>query len=738
MRGLDRRGDMSVRILVVDNYDSFTYNLVDYLGTWAGGSPDVVRNDDPRWTSEWLTGYDAVVLSPGPGSPDRARDVGICPDVIRNCAVPLLGVCLGHQCLSLVFGGEVGLAPEPYHGRLSLVRHAGDSLFRGVPSPFPAVRYHSLIVTQVPAELAVIAECDPGLPMAVRHRDRPLWGVQFHPESICTEYGRQLLSNFVDLARDWRARTRPPTQPSRHGRCRPSAHTAPPVPPLARQSGQSAEPDEYRVLWREMTSWVDPEVVFDAWYGRSTHAFWLDSSGSRADAGRFSAMGDEAGPLARVMRADVSRGEVVVSSAAGVHAYRHQLLDWLQQDLVAHRLVGEAPPVDLGIGWVGYLGYELKAECESPVSRPAIDPDAVMVFAGRTVVFDYANGVTWLLALARDGATDSARLWLDDRTAAHAALGASGLQLDPATRPDPSGFESARLRHDRDAYMGLIRACQDEIRRGESYEICLTNMIEVLGQLDAWPAYRALRAANPVPYGAFLNFADLAVLSASPERFLRIDTNRVVESKPIKGTRPRGTTTEHDACLRADLAASEKDRAENLMIVDLLRNDLGRSARLGSVSVPRLFDIESYHTVHQLVSTVRARLADDVHPVACLRAAYPGGSMTGAPKLRAMEIIDRLEAGPRGVYSGAIGYFSLSGAVDLSITIRTITHRAGVSRIGVGGAITALSDPEEEFEETAVKGEALLALFGQEFPQRRPTVSPGSRPHPAVRKRQIR
>jgi para-aminobenzoate synthetase len=213
-----------------------------------------------------------------------------------------------------------------------------------------------------------------------------------------------------------------------------------------------------------------------------------------------------------------------------------------------------------------------------------------------------------------------------------------------------------------------------------------------------------------------LRFGELSVLSASPERFLQVTADGMAESKPIKGTRPRGATPAADEALRRELAESAKDRAENLMIVDLVRNDLGSVSVIDGVTVDKLFDVESFATVHQLVSTIRARLRPDRTAVDAVRAAFPGGSMTGAPKLRTMEIIDRLEGGPRGVYSGALGYFSLSGAADLSIVIRTLVAWSGRVSYGVGGAVIALSTPDEEVAETAVKATPLLRLTGQDFP----------------------
>jgi para-aminobenzoate synthetase len=273
-----------------------------------------------------------------------------------------------------------------------------------------------------------------------------------------------------------------------------------------------------------------------------------------------------------------------------------------------------------------------------------------------------------------------------------------------------------RARHDRARYLDLIAACQEEIVAGESYEVCLTNQLTADGKLDPWPAYRRLRRANPEPFSALLRFGELSVLSVSPERFLRIAPDGVAVSEPIKGTRPRGATAAADDALRADLAAADKDRAENLMIVDLVRNDLGSVATLDGVTVERLFAVETHPTVHQLVSTVRATLEPGRTAVDAVRAAFPGGSMTGAPKRRTMEIIDRLEGGPRGVYSGALGYFSLTGAADLSIVIRTLVVAPDRVEYGTGGAIVALSDASEEFAETTVKAAPLLRLLDRRFP----------------------
>jgi para-aminobenzoate synthetase len=433
--------------------------------------------------------------------------------------------------------------------------------------------------------------------------------------------------------------------------------------------------------------------------------FWLDSSLVVDGLSRFSFLGDGRGPRSEYVTYRVADGAVTVSGPDGISTVRAPFFDWLDGQLRRRRI--EPPPglpFEFPLGYVGYLGYELKAETGGAAAHRARTPDAALIFADRMLAIDHRDGVGWLLALADDDG------WLDAAAARLRRLPPAGSTVDP--RP-LTGMDdgSLTLRHDRAAYGRLTEECLDRIRAGESYEICLTNEATAAGPIDPAATYAALRAISPVPYGALLEFPDVAVLSASPERFLSIGTDGVVESRPIKGTRPRGATPAEDARLKADLLTRDKDRAENVMIVDLLRNDLSRVCRVGSVHVPRLFQVETYAPVHQLVSTVRGTLRPGLTAVDGVRACFPGGSMTGAPKIRTMRIIDELEGGPRGVYSGALGWFSLTGAADLGIVIRTIVATAGTVSVGVGGAVTALSDVDEEWAETVVKSRAMTTAL---------------------------
>jgi para-aminobenzoate synthetase len=673
-----------MRTLLIDNYDSFTFNLFHLLGEVNGDEPIVVRNDELPWEELAALPVDNVVISPGPGRPEHERDVGVSLEVLRRAKVPVLGVCLGHQALAHLTGGAIDHAPEVMHGRLSPIHHDGRGLFAGIPQGFAVVRYHSLVVGALPAELRVTAWTPDAVVMGLEHRTRPLWGVQFHPESISTEHGRTLVRNFRDLTRARQRRVVRAPRPAR----RPAAGT--------------------RVHHRSLETWCDPEAAFVELYGDRDHAVWLDSSRAERGLARFSFMGAPEGPLGQIVRYDVATRTLTIDGASGREELRESVLDYCERELA--RLRADAPelPFDFTCGFAGYLGYELKAECGGALVHRSPLPDAALVLCDRVVAFDHRERRVHLVALADAAGAGAAEAWL---AATERELEAIARRPSPAAPPAPAALRFA-ARESREAYLANIAACKHEIFEGESYEICLTTQLHSDGAIDPLAAYRVLRARNPAPHAALLRLGDVSVLSSSPERFLRVDRERTVESKPIKGTAPRAAHPAEDAYRGAALRADEKSRAENLMIVDLVRNDLGRVCALGSVDVPALMAVESYATVHQLVTTVRGRLRDDASAIDCVRAAFPGGSMTGAPKLRTMEIIDRLEGGPRGVYSGALGFLSVNGTADLSIVIRTLVASRHGLQIGSGGAIVAASDPDAEHDEMLLKARALLAAVG--------------------------
>lgn len=433
----------------------------------------------------------------------------------------------------------------------------------------------------------------------------------------------------------------------------------------------------------------------------------------------------------------------------------------------------EAAPFQLG--WVGWLGYEIKRELGSPDSRASAqrntddglpETEAHLFRATHAVVVDHHCGELETQSLKEDPAWEQevaaavaeaaeARLVSAGQTGAgpaHAGAAGVGRGNASADSTADSGeleaeLRNLRVRDSQEEYLAAIRAAQEEIRNGTTYEVCLTTAVsaELHGPSPALELFARMREQNRAPFTQYLHLpaaqdptpdagagtvtsAPLRteILSTSPERYLSVTpgqgTSRTVRSEPIKGTRPRGSTPEEDQALAHDLRTHPKDRAENVMITDLVRNDLSIHSEPGTLRTERLCAVESYPSVHQMVSTVSAQLHENAHPADVIAAAFPPGSMTGAPKISTMNILEELETGPRGAYSGVAGYFSRSGAADLSVLIRTavITHDGERRRLhlGLGGAITADSDPEAEWEEVRTKSAGVLGALGAEFPQR--------------------
>ncbi|HVD32651.1 MAG TPA: aminodeoxychorismate synthase component I [Gemmatimonadales bacterium] len=392
--------------------------------------------------------------------------------------------------------------------------------------------------------------------------------------------------------------------------------------------------------------------------------------------------------------------------------------------------VSGLPPFQGGLA--GYIGYDWGALLERlPVPRydDLAIPDLVLGLYDWVIAWDHRIGTAWLIstglpeteAAARERRArdrmDLVRERLGGRAPAPGILSTTLAGFAAPAYP-VEGIDGAReigLRSTftHRGYLDAVARVREYIIAGDIFQANLSQRFQSALTEPPFALYRRLRKRNPAPFAAYLAFDDLAVLSASPERFLRLDQKRLVETRPIKGTRPRGLGPMHDAALGRALAESAKDRAENVMIVDLLRNDLSRVCRPGTVRVPELFALEHHPTVHHLVSTVLGELAPGADAVDLIRAAFPGGSITGAPKVRAMEIIAELEPTQRGVYCGSIGYLSATGAMDTSIVIRTYLALGGEVYFQAGGGIVADSDVELEYRETLDKARALIETLAE-------------------------
>lgn len=355
----------------------------------------------------------------------------------------------------------------------------------------------------------------------------------------------------------------------------------------------------------------------------------------------------------------------------------------------------------LTAGAIGYFSYDYGRKFEKIASRHAKKlrmPEALFIFYDVLLIEDKRERALYVTAR---GETCDARTMLDQMEKELAAI-------IPAVAPAKQAHLAAYTPNfEKEAYKQAVARMIDYIVEGDIYIANMTQQLAASSEKEPYEVYRYLRTHNPAPFGGYFNYGDFQIASASPERFLQV-RDGIIETRPIKGTRKRGATPQEDAALKQELQESSKDRSELLMIVDLERNDLSHVCRPGTVEVTEHFAVETYATVFHLVTTIVGQLREGLNAIDVIPAAFPGGSITGAPKIRAMEIIDELEHDRRGIYTGSLGYFSLDGNCDLNIVIRTAVHQDGVYHLGVGGGITCESETEFEYEETLQKARAVL------------------------------
>jgi len=432
-----------------------------------------------------------------------------------------------------------------------------------------------------------------------------------------------------------------------------------------------------RVTRSPIAGWIDPAVAFAEFCGDDSNVVWLDS-----------------GPDALTGRSYIGRAERQLSSETSA-----SVLDALRGDL--ERIRVEPAPHGFALGWVGWLGYETRFETMDVEPSPkAAHPQSALLFLGEAIEFDHATRAVTILSLG-------------DPSDRALSLGRATPPSEPGSTVGDTAPPVPAVWRDTDGeYLAKIRESKARIAAGDAYLLCLTTEATVDVHPDPVETFLRLRRASPSHHGAFIRIGEVSLLSSSPELFLSISPSGVIESRPIKGTRPRGATPALDERLAAELRTSEKERAENVMIVDLMRNDIGRVSVVGSVEVPSLLAVESYSTVHQLVSTVRGQLAHGLDAIDVVKACFPAGSMTGTPKSSATRILEQLEGHRRGIYSGAFGYFGLDRRVDLAMVIRSIVLSPEGASIGTGGGITSLSDPDEELAEVKLKAAVLLEVLG--------------------------
>ena len=768
-----------IDILVVDNYDSFTFNLVHAFRELVmnEGSVIVVKNDDIAFMETDVSNFDLIVLSPGPGDPhfdcgivtDRILDMYF--DSIYSSPLPVLfGVCMGFEAIAIRCGGKV-IKGVPCHGQKWPIEvlKSDDLLFENVSRICEQVRYHSLVLPAlyVPDTLDVtsVATDDrrgtsivqthgpsihPDSPhwlasltthclsseqivcsttndtlntynlcMSFRHKTLPIWAVQFHPESILSHpTGLVIMENICKHAHVRRrahevdrrdvVSVKAETRMHTHTAQTPM-HTEAPVCTVYTQIEYPTDPEEFFY----QNFFVDGSCV---WQGGSDG--WSYMCGKSQCSNLWAVYVEQDGLVTLVEGLELIEG---LDSTGGILS----VLKALECEF-AHTAPPTTTAVPIGVPCIfTCLGYEAASHTS------ASGPNSVLIVTDRVLAMNSVtksafwvhthsecihthersecthNMSSHMHKIATPQMSSHVHKIATPQMSSHMHNNSSSSTNMPLEMSICDSYES---------YLDKIRFAQCAIEMGESYELCVTT--QVVGELEpclfpqlVYRLFKTMRSLNPAPYSSFWwvpNLDNLSILCASPEKFLQVNASGVCEVKPIKGTRKRGATLEEDSALVADLQTNAKDLAENLMIVDLVRNDL---ARIGtSVCCPKLMQVETYQPYHQLVSTVQAQAR--VCATDTIASLFPAGSMTGAPKMRSMQILHAIEARSRGIYSGALGIVSPNThTVDLCVIIRTICMYKGKISIGCGGAILAISDPQEEWKEMLLKARTSLRVI---------------------------
>ena len=809
-------------ILIIDNRDSFVFNLVRYLQELR--VPVLVREADSLTISDIQElEPSGILLSPGP---KRPGDASLCLEVVRRLGehYPILGVCLGHQVIAEAFGACVAEGDFPVHGKNAEIHHDGTGVFAGLPNPFSATRYHSLVVQDgmgapsgdgFPACLTVTARTADGVVMGIRHRTLPIEGVQFHPEAEMTEYGHALLANFArqcglrvshDLSSVLHFSPSQAWDENTHGQeeCMQYMDSMEYMDCMELEKRVPISTAYQRILLDRVTNGDVAARVFHK-LATGTGVVFLDSAKRVPEMGTTSLVAWS--PWMAVHATSGQTIRVRYDPSGSIHSKKALDMDVLRA--VEHEMqqLGAAQrSTSFGFsgGAIGFLGYESwnpenwlpngqhsarnLSSCDSkdvvPSSnekKPRISSsgditidlheqttsttDAWFWFHRIVMVFYHESGsVELIVKNPSDGNSlnsenkvnpalcelpedhfvaeaiellDCAEAELTEELISHAEAESTEELInrtdtvsmtallervetestcmkpfDASSIRFPNGWqEHFHSNFTKPEYLAAVEAMRQYIRTGDIYIANMTQQFTAQTDRTGREIHERLRTRNPSAFSARFPFADGELISASPERLLQVREGWV-ETRPIKGTRPRGKTAEEDAANLRELEESGKDKAELLMITDLERNDLSRVCEPGSVKVSNLFEVDTLPTVHHLVATVRGHLRQNVSVIDCLRACFPGGSITGAPKIRAMEVIRELEGCARGPYTGALGWLDVNGNADFSILIRTLVKKGNSVTFGVGGGITWESNPEEEYAETLDKAKALMEAVG--------------------------
>lgn len=656
-------------ILVVDNH-GFTTNIL----THQLGAVHLVTAAELATLN--LTEYTHLVIGHGTDIPDLT--------VLQALpSLPVLAIGAGYQHLAATYGHTATAPVQPVYGQPVQHHHTGTGLFAGLPNPIELITYHAWrLNTMDPTVFTSHAVDDTENVLAYHINGTNHWGLHADPAALQSTAGTELVENFVALA-----------------------STTPHVP----QDTTGAKPTRRRIelFTREVPGRLDTAATFATLQAEASAAFWLDSSAAHLGQGDTTIIGTNTGELSQTIRWDVDTDRLDVQDSTTRSEHTTNVLQYIDEHSWE---TSQTIPGLSGFtgGWVGYLGYEAKQATVRGHTNTwrAPTPDAYWIRPQTFLRYDHRNHRTTLFAYADESLLDRLE---------------TALVFGDTPRPEPAQQTevNGQWRVSATEYQQQVSHIQRMLRAGEAAGICLTDTFstpEYPG--DGLALYLRLRANNPAPYGGYLRFNtfedDLEILASSPEKFLSVNTEGHIESKPIKGTVARSNDPDLDVDVALQMAADPKIQSENLMITDLLRDDLAKVTTPGSVRVSKLMAVESFATVHQLVTTVTGELLPGLSATAALNAVFPGGSMTGAPRLVSIETLETLEAGPRGIYSGAMGWLGHNNTAELNVVIRSIVIDSGHLTLGAGGAVVVDSDPAEEEAEKHLKAQALMKSIAEQ------------------------
>lgn len=654
-------------ILVVDNHGFTTNILMHQLGA-------VHRVTATELPALRLEQYTHVVVTHGPDSADLTRLTAL-PQL------PVLAIGAGYQQLAEAYGHTAVASAQPVYGQPVRHQHTGAELLAGIPNPTALVSYHAWRLIDMDSKKFAVHAVDENMAALIyRVNGTNHWGMHADPAALQSTLGPAIIRNFLA-----------------------SAKVAP--APSAELGPSPSIPRRLALHTRTVSGALNTSETFRRLQRHASAAFWLDSAAAHLGQGGTSIMGTNSGALAQTVRWDVETNQLDVYQDTTAQRFSGDVLEYLDANVWQPTQTVDLP--GFTGGWVGYLGYEAKqATVPGHTNRwRATTPDAYWIRPQAFLRYDHQHQRTTLFAF------DDVEL-LDILEAA---------LIFGDTAPGKSTHSAAvqgRWQLTAVEYEQRVAQIQTMLHTGQAAGICLTDTYQLDNYTgDGFELYLRLRANNPAPYAGYFRFNTfddtIEILSASPEKFLSVDAHGVIETKPIKGTLARSSDPTIDADIARRMAEDPKIQSENLMIADLLRDDLAQVTVPGSVDVPKLMAVETFATVHQLVTTVTGKLQPELSATAALRAVFPGGSMTGAPKLASLEALETFEAGPRGIYSGAMGWLGDNNTAEFNVIIRSIILHHDQLTIGAGGAVVVDSDPAAEEQEKHLKARALLESIAE-------------------------